>query len=88
MSAPEEPDIWYLLFEQLPPVVRWILGVLTLGLFSLAGMLWRWQVRNVERVEQQIHARMDREMRLLHTKLDETNKHLVIIARNTQGSSQ
>lgn len=84
VSDPQQPDVWQLIFVQTPPVLRWVLGILTFGLFTVVGMLWRWQVRNVERVETQIHSRMDREMEQLHSRLDETNRLLVEIAQNTR----
>ena len=80
MTTPNPPDVWHLVFEQTPPAIRWVLGVATLGLFTLAGMLWRWQRRDVERVERQVHARMDR----VESKVDEQNKLLLEIARNTR----
>lgn len=60
------PDIWTLLFEQTPIVLRFALGVLTLGIFTLLGVLYRWNRRDMEKLEknqkesnQQIHARIN-----------------------------
>ena len=83
MSDPGTPDVYQLLFEQLPPVLRWLLGVLTLGGFTLASWIWARNERNVERIERQVHQRMDREMGQIHERLDEMNRHLVQIAQNT-----
>lgn len=60
MEPSSSPDVWSLIFEQTPLLLRWVLGVLTLGIFTLAGMLWRWNRADLQRVEQQVHARMDR----------------------------
>jgi len=69
MSAPgppsNAPDIWQLMFEQTPTVIRWLLGVLTLGTFTLLGVLWRWSRRDIEMIQkrqsediQSLHSRM------------------------------
>lgn len=60
MQPSPEPDIWTLLFEQTPVLMRILLGVLTVGVFSLAGMLWKWNRTDLQRVETQLHSRMDR----------------------------
>lgn len=79
-----DPDIYRLIFEQTPRIIQWILGVLTLGLFSIAGWLWRMQTQNVERVERQVHERMDRVEGNLNQRMDEMNHHLIEIANNTR----
>ena len=45
------PDVWNLLFEQTPVLIRGLLGVLTLGLFTLAGILYRWNKADMARIE-------------------------------------
>lgn len=47
-------DIWNLLFEQMPTIFRWMLGVLTLGIFTMLSILYRWHRRDMERVEHRI----------------------------------
>mgnify|MGYP006289486419 CR=1 FL=1 len=79
-----DPDFWAMAFEQTPKALQWVLAILTLGLFSIAGWAWRREQRNIERVESQIHARMDREMGQLHQRLDDMNYHLIEIAQNTR----
>lgn len=37
----QDPAVWLLMYDQLPPLVRWILGFLTLGLTVLAGFIMR-----------------------------------------------
>lgn len=49
-----------MIFEQTPVLLRVVLGVLTLGIFTLAGMLWRWNRTDLKRVEDQMHGRMDK----------------------------
>ena len=60
MQITPEPDIWTLLFEQTPFILRVALSILTFGLFTLAAMLWRWNRADLQRVEKQVHSRMDR----------------------------
>lgn len=57
------PDVWQLLFEQTPVFIRGLLGVLTLGLFTLAGILYRWHKADMERIEKRIDK--------IETKMDE-----------------
>lgn len=50
------PEIWVLLFEQTPPMLRWVLGILTLGLFTLATWLWRRQQERVAAIDGRMFA--------------------------------
>ena len=67
----EQVNIWDALFEQTPLVLRYVLGVLTLGLFTIAGYIHQQNKENLkqmdirhrasmQRMETQVHARMDR----------------------------
>ena len=76
-------NVWKALFEQTPRIIQWVLTILTGGLFAVAAWAWRMQTKNVERIENQLHSRMDREMTHLHARLDETNHHLMQIVQNT-----
>ena len=51
MNTPNQPDVWQLLFEQTPVIIRGLLGVLTLGLFTVAGILYRWHQADMRRIE-------------------------------------
>lgn len=84
-------DVWDAVFNQTPIVIRWALGVLTLGIFTLAGALYRWNRQDVQRIadkqtveNDKVHNRIDR----LEIKLDqstaEMNSHLIEIAQNTR----
>lgn len=73
----DSPDVWELLFEQTPRIIRWIFGALTLGAFSVAGLLWKWHRQDIARIEaeahrsaREVHQRMDREFGNVHTRLD------------------
>jgi hypothetical protein len=55
MSEERNPDFWQMMFEQTPVVIRYILGILTLGLFTLASVLYKWHRDDMERM----HERMD-----------------------------
>ena len=79
MQPSGEIDIWNTLFEQTPKIVRWLLGFLTLGIFTLLGVLYRWHREDMRRV----HERVDQLEHRLDDRLDEVNRHLIQIAANT-----
>ena len=87
------PDVWNLLFEQTPVIVRWALGVLTLGLFTVTGILYRWNRQDIQRIDSRITDNINGvqtrisalEGRLDH-RLEEMNRHLIDIAANTKRS--
>lgn len=71
-----EYDVWTLIFDQTPVVLRIVLGVLTLGFFSLAGMLWRWNRKDLQRVEEQMHGRMDKMEARIDSRFDQLTHRL------------
>ena len=73
-------DVWELIFTQTPTALRWALGVLSLGIFTLAGVLYRWHREDMERVNQ----RIDRLEVTMDKRHQETNRLLFQIARNTE----
>ena len=93
----QDVNVWEALFEHTPAPIRWALTVLSLGVFALAGMLWRWNRADLARVERKIeevrdahgdrirdlHERVDRSNTEVTQRLDEVNAHLLDIARNT-----
>lgn len=79
MQPNADIDIWSALFEQTPRIVRWILGFLTLGIFTLLSVLYRWHRDDMRRV----HERVDQLENRLDDRLDEVNRHLIQIAANT-----
>ena len=97
-----DSNVWEALFEHTPTPIRYLFGVLTLGLFTLAGLLWRWNREDVKRVEDKIdkaeternaqikdlHERIDRSDREVTHRLDEVNVHLIQIASNTNRSQR
>ena len=90
MVDPKTPDIWTLLFDQTPPVFRWALGMLTLGIFTLASVLYRWHRDDLKEVHDRVD-RLERRIEAHNTRLGEridahnteTNRLLFQIARNT-----
>lgn len=83
MSDLKNPvDIWQLIFEQTPSVLRWALGVLTLGIFTLAGVLYRWHRDDLR----EVHDRVDRLENRIEAQHVETNRLLFEIANNTRSS--
>lgn len=83
MPNSSDPNVWELVFNQTPPVLRWLLGALTLGLFTLASVLYRWHRADMA----EMHARMDRMETVANERHVETNRLLFEIARNTRSRS-
>lgn len=91
----ETPDIWALIFEQTPQAIRWIFGVLTLGLFTLATLLWRWHREEMKRLEddtqqvrREVHERLDREVNGIHSRLDDIYQAVLRINRGGGGGDR
>lgn len=90
MKPEAEPDVWKLLFEQTPTALRWALGVLTGGVFTIAATLYRRNQRRMDRIDDSLRVeirkseeRQRRDLRQLDDRLQETNRLLVDIVRNT-----
>lgn len=79
MVDPKNPDIWTLLFEQTPTIIRAALGVLTMGIFTLAAVLYRWHRDDLR----EVHERVDRLENRIEAQHVESNRLLFQIARNT-----
>ena len=84
-----DPGVWHKLFEQTPEAIRWVFTIMSLGGFALARYMWKRSQENVERIERQVHRRMDRleentNKRIDGTnqRMDEMNHHLIEIAQN------
>lgn len=82
MSDPQLPDVWQLIFEQTPALLRAVLGILTLGIFTLAGVLYRWHRDDLRAV----HRRIDRLEQTMDARHEESNRLLFEIANNTRRS--
>lgn len=76
--------MWNMLFEQTPVVIRGALGVLTLGIFTLASVLYRWHKDDLQKV----HVRIDSLEGKMEQRQAETNRLLFQIAQNTDRGSQ
>lgn len=73
-------NVWILLFEHTPPAMRWVLGILTCGLFYLAQRLYLAHKNRVDKLESVINARMlqtDHNITALRLHIDkkDTNLH-------------
>ena len=68
-----EPSVWEMLYTQTPVALRAVLGFVTLGLFTLAGILYRWHRADI----QAVHDRMDRLEKRLDTQFAELREHLL-----------
>lgn len=55
MQSPNPPDVWHLMFEQTPVIIRGLLGFVTLGLFTVAGILYRWHRKDMQRIEDRMN---------------------------------
>lgn len=73
-------NLWERLFEQTPVIFRYVMTMLTLGIFALAGTLYRWRRDDIRR----IHERIDRLEKTVAEQHSETNNLLFQIAQNTQ----
>ncbi len=85
--TPRDPDIWQLMFDQTPTIIRFILGLLTIGIFTIASVLYKWHREDLK----EVHQRVDRleqtlEERHAHVyqRMDEQSRLLVEIASNTK----
>lgn len=80
MPDPRNPDIWNMVFDQTPAALRWALGVLTLGVFTLLSVLYRWHRDDMTKM----HSRVDRLERRMEAQHVETNRLLMQISHNTR----
>lgn len=76
-DATPDVDFWRIVYESTPPFLRYVLTALTLGAFWAFGALWRRQQREINRVENQLHDRVTREMKDVKDRLDENNRLLM-----------
>jgi len=53
---PHNPDIWFLLYEQTPPLLRWLFGLLTAGLYFLARYIWRQRQERIAVLEAMVNS--------------------------------
>lgn len=76
-------NVWRMLLEQIPPLIRTIISVLAVGVSTLIGVLWRWQRRDIERLEN----RIDRLEQHIDQRFEETNNHLLNVATSKTGGN-
>jgi len=70
---PHDHNIWMLIFEQTPVALRWILGILTCGIFWLAQRLYLNHKERVNRLENLIvnqSKETNKNIREVHAKVD------------------
>jgi len=93
------PDIWQLMFEQTPTIIRWVLGVLTLGVFTLAAVLYKVHREDLNKVHLRINeldqrfahrqelteARFEARHDQIYRRMEEQMQIPVRIASNTKG---
>lgn len=69
MSHEHSPDVWKLIFEQTPVVLRWALGILSAGLFTMATYIYRRNQRKMQETETYI----DKKIQEVEKKMDSVN---------------
>lgn len=95
MTDTNDPNFWKMAAEQTPTVIQWAFTILTFGVFTLAGWLWKRHQENTERIERQLNQRLDHTEDHINKRMDgiedrlsqsmsEVNKHLIEIAANTR----
>lgn len=84
MVDPKSIDVWDMIFNQTPLILRWLLGILTLGLFTLASVLYRWHRADMR----EMHSRVDRLEERMDQRHAETNRLLIKIAQNTSRGAE
>lgn len=75
-----EPDIWTLLFEQTPLVLRWVLGVLSVGLFTMASYIYRRNQHRMRDIEDHIDKKIrevERKMDIVNTASQSRDEHIL-----------
>lgn len=79
MAVPEHA-VWVLLFEQTPPALRWILAVLTGGLFLLVQQIYRNHKERVNKLETLIISNQKsttEQITGVHKKIDTLTMHML-----------
>jgi len=76
MALPEFPDVnfWDYMFEHTPRALRWVFGILTIGIFTMLGILYRWNKEDMRRIEgriDHIDSRIDQLITMTARKGDE-----------------
>lgn len=78
-------NVWVMMFESTPPALRWVLSILTLGLFGLAGVIWRRYHERIAIVESRINSlatkedvkRLESGVGMVHRRVDDIYTHLI-----------
>lgn len=98
MTDGREPGIWLQLLDSVPPAIRYVLAALSLAVLTLVGAMWTRYERQLKRVQDDVDAtrshhdadvirlydRIERSEQRLLAKLDDVNRNLITIARNTR----
>lgn len=96
MTDGRNPDVWSMIFDQTPVILRWVMGILTIGIFTLASILYKWHREDMARVREQQQADMDQtrsNINRVHQRIDEvkdqinhnhTTLYQLLIEQNTR----
>ena len=69
MSEEYTADVWRLLFDQTPIALRWVLGIMSAGVFTLATYIYQRNQRKVQAMEDYI----DKKIEEVEKKMDFVN---------------
>ena len=69
MNHEHIPDVWKLLFDQTPIALRWALGIMSAGVFTLATYIYQRNQRKVQAMEDYI----DKKIEEVEKKMDFVN---------------
>ena len=59
MNHEHIPDVWKLLFDQTPTALRWALGIMSAGVFTLATYIYQRNQRKVQAMEDYIDKKIE-----------------------------
>lgn len=65
MSHEHIPDVWKLLFDQTPIALRWALGIMSAGVFTLATHIYQRNQRKAQAMEDYIDKKIEHIMQRL-----------------------
>lgn len=76
-----ETNLWEKLYEQTPTIIRWALGVLSLGAITMGMAYWRWRQKHIREELSRVENKIDeanevrrQEVRDLHKRIDHSDE--------------
>lgn len=81
MSDEKTPDFWQMMFEQTPVIIRAALGFLTLGMFTLATMIYKINRQDMGEIRKLHREDMDR----IHNRIGEVEHKMDVSFSEVRG---